>query len=118
MLSTTYGHSFPNSFDRFYRCLHCLFYSRHPITARIIKRIEYSRFKYIHAMVDPNRYYHQISVFHGIVGFKKLDLIYENSKNGRPYAALDTIEQTTKARGFKFICCHTQSDSICYFSRA
>lgn len=81
-----------------------------PLGAGIIKSVEDSGYGHLHAQVDPNRYERQIKVFHEIIGFKKLGVAYEDTVNGRSYAALDTIGKIAKERGFEVVRCFTKSD--------
>lgn len=81
-----------------------------PISSGIVKSAEDSGFQHVHAKVDPGRYERQLRVFHEIVGFTKLGVPYEDSVNGRSYAALDTIEALSKERGFEIVRCHTKTD--------
>lgn len=81
-----------------------------PLSAGIIKSVEDSGYDHIHAAVDPNRHERQVRVFHDIVNFKKLGIAYEDSDNGRSYAALPVIERLGHERGFDIVSCHTQSD--------
>ncbi len=81
-----------------------------PLSAGIIKSVEDSGYPHIHATVDPTRFERQIRVFHDIIGFKKLGVAYENTVNGRSYAAIDVIDKLTTERGFEIVRCHTKSD--------
>lgn len=81
-----------------------------PLSAGIINSVEDSGFDHVHATVDPRRHERQLRVFHEIIGFKKLGVAYENSVNGRSYAAMDVIERLSNERGFEVVSCHTQSD--------
>lgn len=81
-----------------------------PISSGIIKSIEDSGYPYLHAQVDPYRYERQLRVFHEIVQFKKLGVAYEDSADGRTYAAIDVVEKLSDERGFEIIRCYTQSD--------
>ncbi len=81
-----------------------------PISAGIIKSVDDSGYRHVHAMVDPYRYERQIRVFHDSVGFKKLGVAYENTVNGRSYAALETLLEVGKQLDFSVEHCHTQSD--------
>lgn len=47
------------------------------VSAGIIKSIEDSGFDYVHAYVDPYRYQRQVRVFHDMIGFKRLGVVYE-----------------------------------------
>lgn len=81
-----------------------------PLSAGIIKSVEDSGFDHIHAMVDPYKHERQVRVFHEITGFKKLGVAFEDSANGRIYAAIEVIKRLSKERGFEIVPCHTQSD--------
>lgn len=81
-----------------------------PLSAGIIKSVDDSGYDHIHAAVDPNRHERQVRVFHDIVNFKKLGIAYEDTDNGRSYAALPVIERLSHERGFAIVSCHTQSD--------
>ena len=81
-----------------------------PLSSGIIKSIEDSGFDHVHARVDPDRFKRQVTVFHEIARFKKLGLAYEDSEDGRTYAALDDVRAIGKARGFEVVECHTVSD--------
>jgi len=76
----------------------------------IIKSNEDSGFDHIQAHVEPSRYERQIQIFHDVIGFKKLGIAYENTVNGRSYAAVDIIEKLARENGFEVISCFTQSD--------
>lgn len=81
-----------------------------PLAAGIIKSVEDSGYEHIHATVDPNRYERQVRVFHDIVSFKNLGIAYENSVDGRTYAALDVIERLANKLNFNIVRCYTLSD--------
>lgn len=83
-----------------------------PIGAGIIKSAEDSGFDHVHAKVDPDRYIRQIKIFHGIIGFKRLGVIYENSVEGRTYAAMDVLEQQAKALNFELVPCEAPFSGI------
>ena len=81
-----------------------------PLSAGIIKSVEDSGYQHLHATVDPKRFERQVRVFHEIINFKKLGMAYENSVNGKSYAAIDVVEKVAEERGFKVATCHTKSD--------
>lgn len=80
------------------------------VGAGIIKSIYDSGFDHVHAYVDPYRYQRQVRFFHDMIGFKKLGVIYEDSVNGRSYAAIDVVEKVAKERNFQIESCHAVSD--------
>jgi len=81
-----------------------------PLSAGIIKSVENSGFDHLHAAADPNRFDRQVRVFHEIIGFKKLGVAYEDTVNGRSYAAIDVIEKVAGERDFELVRCFTKSD--------
>lgn len=83
-----------------------------PIGAGIIKSAEDSGLDNLHAKVDPDRYLRQIKIFHEIIGFKKLGVIYENSTEGRTYAAMDALEQQAKNLNFELIFCEAPFSGV------
>jgi len=84
--------------------------SSDPVGSGIIKSVEDSGYNHVHARVDPLRYERQVRVFHDIIGFQKLGIAFEDSVNGRSYAAIDLVEKVAKERGFEVVRCYTQSD--------
>ncbi|WP_321491439.1 ABC transporter substrate binding protein [uncultured Desulfobacter sp.] len=76
-----------------------------PIEAKIIKSARDSGLDHVTARVDPSRYLRQIRMFHRIVGFKTLGVVYENSDEGRIYAAVKELEQVAQERGFSLVRC-------------
>lgn len=87
-----------------------VFSTSNPISSGIIKSVEDSGFDHVHVRVDPKRNERQLQVFHEMIGFHKLGVVYEDSLAGRSYAAIETIEALSKTHGFKIVRCHTQSD--------
>jgi ABC-type uncharacterized transport system substrate-binding protein len=81
------------------------------VGAEIIKSVEDSGYDHVNAHVDPFRYERQIKLFHDIIGFKKLGMIYENTIAGRSYAALEDVEKVAKERGFEIVSCYAKADN-------
>lgn len=84
--------------------------SSDPVGSGIIEGVNDSGYDHVHARVDPLRYERQIRVFHDIIGFKRLGIAFEDSVNGRSYAAIDLVEAVAKERGFEVVHCYTESD--------
>lgn len=84
--------------------------SSDPLGSGIIKSIEDSGYDHVFARIDPNRYERQIQIFHDIIGFQKLGVAYEDSDNGRKFAALDKIQKIAEERGFEVISCYTKDE--------
>ncbi len=80
------------------------------VGAGIIKSVDDSGFAHLHAYVDFFRYKRQIKVFHDMIGFKKLGVVYEDTVEGRSYAAIDMVERVAKERNFDIERCYAVSD--------
>ncbi|WP_221930941.1 ABC transporter substrate-binding protein [Telmatospirillum sp. J64-1] len=76
-----------------------------PIGSGIIKSAEDSGFDHVHAKVEPDRYARQVELFHDTIGFTRLGVVYEDSAEGRTFAAIDAIENTAAERGFEIVRC-------------
>jgi len=74
--------------------------SNDPIGSGIVQGSEYSGYDYLHSRVDPNRYVDHIKIFHRIFDFNNLGIAYEDSKEGRGYAALEDIRRASRMMGF------------------
>ena len=82
------------------------------VGARIVKSVEDSGLDNLHARVQPERYQRQVRLFHEIVPFKTLGLVYEDSPEGRTYAAVPAVEQVAKELGFQVKSCNAASNGI------
>ncbi len=87
-----------------------VFSTSNPISSGIIKSVEDSGFDHVHVRVDPKRNERQLKVFHEMIGFQKLGVVYEDSLAGRSYAAIETVEALAKTHNFEIVRCHTKSD--------
>lgn len=81
-----------------------------PISSNIVRSIEDSGYDHVHATIDPERYQRQITLFHEVIGFKRLGIAYEDTVEGRSYAALDIVLQQAEQLNFDVIPCFTLSD--------
>lgn len=81
-----------------------------PVGSGIIQSIEDSGRDHVHARVDPFRYERQVRMFHDIIRFDTLGVAYENTPDGRNYAAMEMVEKVARERGFEVLKCHTKSD--------
>ncbi len=79
--------------------------SSDPVKSGIVKSVERSGFAHVHARCAPDRYIQQVQLFHDIIGFKRLGIVYENTVAGRSYAALEDIKKVAGRRGFKLMTC-------------
>ncbi|WP_211091457.1 ABC transporter substrate-binding protein [Pseudothauera rhizosphaerae] len=83
-----------------------------PVGAGIVKSAKDSGFDHLHAKVEPDRYARQIELFHDIIGFGKLGVVYEDSPEGRTFAAVEAIERTAAARGFEVVRCFAPFNDV------
>lgn len=77
--------------------------SSDPVKSGIIKSNEDSGKDYLTAFADPNRFIRQVRLFHNIVKFKKLGILYTDTEVGRTYAALSDIEKVAEEKDFEII---------------
>lgn len=80
------------------------------ISAGIVRGPLDSGFDHVHAHVDPLRYGRQVDFFHGVVGFERLGVAYEDTVEGRSYSGIELLETVASRRGFEVVRCHTRSD--------
>ncbi|RTZ39777.1 hypothetical protein EKL30_17775 [Candidimonas sp. SYP-B2681] len=66
----------------------------------------------LHARIEPERYERQLRLFHEIVPFKTLGIVYEDSQAGRTYAAVSAVEQVSRELDFKVVHCLAPSSSV------
>ena len=79
--------------------------SSDPVKSGIVQSATRSGLAHVHARCDPDRYIRQVRLFHDIVGFKRLGVVFENTVAGRSYAALSDIEKVAAERGFALVKC-------------
>ena len=58
---------------------------------------------FVTCRIDPNQYQRQIQLFHNLIGFKKLGIIYGDDEYGRLYSAVNDVEVTALKEGFEVI---------------
>ncbi|KTR04193.1 hypothetical protein NS365_16085 [Aureimonas ureilytica] len=83
-----------------------------PIGSKIIKSETDSGHDHLNAKVEPQRYARQVELFDDIFHFKKLGLVYENSPEGRTFAAVDDIERIARERGFEIVPCFAPFNNV------
>ncbi|MEI2416354.1 ABC transporter substrate binding protein [Orrella sp. JC864] len=83
-----------------------------PIASRIVASAEDSGRDHIHAKVEPDRYQGQVRLFHDIVPFKTLGVVYEDSAEGRTFGGVDAVEQMARALGFQVRACHAPFNNV------
>jgi len=77
-----------------------------PLRVGIIKSADDSGYEHIFVECDPNSYKNQIELFHDIIGFERLGVMFEDSEDGRIYAHYAELEKVSQKRDFKLIVCH------------
>jgi ABC-type uncharacterized transport system substrate-binding protein len=83
-----------------------VFQASDPVSAGIVKGVAFSGRPHVFAHCDPTRYKRQVRLFHDVVKFGKLGIAYEDTPNGRLYAAVDDAREVCKALGVTLVECH------------
>jgi ABC-type uncharacterized transport system substrate-binding protein len=83
-----------------------------PVRSGISATAEDSGLDHFHAKCDPTRYIRQIRLFHRLINFKKLGVVYENTVEGKTYAALDDIYQVAGERKFSVVTCEAPFSQV------
>jgi ABC-type uncharacterized transport system substrate-binding protein len=83
-----------------------------PVASNIVKSAGDSGYDYVHAKCDPTRYINQIKLFHNMFSFKKLGIVYENTVEGRSYAAITDVEKVANDRGFEIVKCEAPFSGV------
>jgi len=73
------------------------------VTAGIIDSIEDSGKDFLTIRCNVGVYREQVRLFHDLINFKRLGVLYTDTPSGRSYAALDDIEAVAAERGFEVI---------------
>lgn len=76
-----------------------------PVRSGIIPSPYDSGLDHVHARCDPNRYVRQLRIFYSIFHFKQLGLVYEDTPEGRSYAALADVQRIAAENRFEVITC-------------
>ena len=79
--------------------------SSNPIQAGILSSAESSEYDHVLVEVDPERYVRSIRLFHEVVDFSRLGVVYENSSDGRIYANYEELQQASEENNFKLVEC-------------
>ncbi|MBU4610651.1 hypothetical protein IMZ29_08910 [Achromobacter sp. GG226] len=83
-----------------------------PIASRIVASAEDSGHDHIHAKVEPDRYQRQLRLFHDIVPFQTLGIVYENTPEGRTFGGVDAVEDMARTLGFTVTPCHAPFNNV------
>ncbi|GJD65557.1 ABC transporter substrate-binding protein [Methylobacterium frigidaeris] len=76
-----------------------------PVGSKIVASAEDSGFDHLNAKVEPTRYHDQVELFWNTFGFKRLGVVYEDSTEGRSFAALPAVEAAARELGFEVVGC-------------
>jgi len=79
--------------------------TNNPIQAGIIVSASDSGYDHVHARTDPDRFIRQITVFHNLLGFERLGIIFDDTPEGRTYAVLDDAALVADRMGFELVTC-------------
>ncbi len=83
-----------------------------PVASKIVASAADSGRDHIHAKVEPERYQAQVRLFHSIVPFKRLGVVYEDSAEGRTFGGVAAVEQMAQALGFAVEACHAPFNNV------
>lgn len=83
-----------------------------PVKSNIIVSPEDSGFDHVHAKSAPERYIRQLQIFYDFFKFKRLGVVYEDSVDGRTYAAIEDIEKVAKDKGFEIVTCQAPFSGV------
>jgi ABC-type uncharacterized transport system substrate-binding protein len=83
-----------------------------PVRSGMSETAQDSGLDHFHAKCDPNRYIRQLRLFHRLVKFKRLGVAYENTPEGKTYAAFDDIQSVSRERDFGIITCEVPFSEV------
>jgi ABC-type uncharacterized transport system substrate-binding protein len=83
-----------------------------PLGSGIIQSQEDSGQDNLHTRIYPESYLNQVRLFHTIVPFRKLGIVYEDSPEGRGYAAMESVEGVAGEQGFAIVSCHAPFSGV------
>ncbi len=86
--------------------------SSDPVGSGIIVSPYDSGYDHVHARCDPNRYLRQVRIFYSIFRFRHLGLTYEDTTEGRSYAALKDVQRVASENHFEVITCTAPFSSV------
>jgi ABC-type uncharacterized transport system substrate-binding protein len=74
-----------------------------PVRSGILASKTDSGKEFLTGVVDEEQNSRQVRLFHTVIGFKRLGLIYEDSEIGKTYAAYDDVSAVAKEAGFAVV---------------
>ncbi len=76
-----------------------------PVGAGIIDSPADSGMDHLHARVEVERYQRQLRLFHDLIGFNRLGIVYADTSEGRTYGGVDAVTDVAGERGFDVVSC-------------
>lgn len=76
-----------------------------PVGAGIIDSSADSGMDHLHARVEVDRYQLQLRLFHDIIDFDRLGIVYSDTREGRTYGGVDAVDEVAAERGFEVVSC-------------
>lgn len=74
-----------------------------PVKSKFVVSLKDSGIDNFTVRIVPNRYKMMFEIFHDVINFKKLGLLYPNTENGRKYANVADAKQVGSERNFEVI---------------
>ena len=82
------------------------------LASNIIKSAEDSGYDHLHGKIDLKRNTRQIKLFHDIIQFNRLGMVYENTREGRSHAAVQEAKQVARERNFEIVPCYATFSNV------
>ncbi|KPQ06109.1 MAG: putative ABC transport system substrate-binding protein [Rhodobacteraceae bacterium HLUCCA12] len=76
-----------------------------PVGAGIVDSHSDSGMDHLHARVETDRYQIQLRLFHDIIDFERLGIVYSDTREGRTFGGVDAVEEIAAERGFEVVSC-------------
>lgn len=86
--------------------------SSNPVLAGIIEDPSSSGFEHVLVEVDPERFTRNIRLFHDVISFERLGVVYEDSPDGRVYANLSELKEASTELGFEIVECTAEDINL------
>ncbi len=74
-----------------------------PVAAGVVRGVADSGVDNFTCQVITDRWTSMFRVFHDVVGFRRLGILYQNTPEGRVYAALDDVQSVASELGFDVV---------------
>jgi len=80
--------------------------------AGVTKGKIYSGYRNVFATINPHKYKQQMKIFHSIVEFKKLGIVYWDTPRNKTYSAIEDVEEMSKKLGFEIVSCFSNPEEM------